>query len=138
MAKKSTKAEVKRRIRAISKLLLNGASRADILQYAIELWSISEAMVDKYIAKANEGFKQSAAFNNDAEVGKAINRLNRLYMAHIENKDYREALAVQKELNKLLGLYAPEKKEITGADGGAIIWSQVMRVDPDDTDDPFA
>lgn len=33
-----------------------------------------------------------------------------------------------------------ERNEVTGADGGAIElkWSQVMRVDPDETDDPFA
>lgn len=30
------------------------------------------------------------------------------------------------------------KQELTGAGGGAILWSQVMQVDPDETDDPFA
>lgn len=34
--------------------------------------------------------------------------------------------------------YNRNHTEHTGADGGAIVWSQVMRVDPDDTDDPFA
>lgn len=118
---KSTKAETKRRIKAVSKLLLNGASRADILQYAIESWNISEPQTDKYIASANKGFAQSAVFSSDEQIGIAINRLNRLYMYHLENKDYRDALTVQKEINKLFGLYAPEKKELSGLGGGAII-----------------
>lgn len=127
---KSTKAEIKRRVKAISTLLLNGASRADILQYATKTdWDVSDGMIDKYIAKANEGFKQSATFDNGVELGKALNRLQRLYMSHLENKDYRDALAVQKEINKLLGLYAPERKEVTGAGGGAIIIRTGMDLD---------
>ena len=31
-----------------------------------------------------------------------------------------------------------ERQEVTGKDGGPVQWSQVMQVDPDDVDDPFA
>lgn len=113
MAKKSTKAEHNKRVKAVSNLLLRGASRADIVHYSAENWGIKERQAHQYIIDANKGFAETAAFSVDDQVGIAIDRLSRLYLYHLDAKDFRDALSVQKELNKLLGLYAPEKRDVT-------------------------
>ena len=117
MAKKSTKAETKRRVKAISNLMINGAARADIVRYSADNWQVGERQAENYITEAYKGFRETSAFSVDDQVGIAIDRLSRLYMYHLEAKQHRDALSVQKELNKLLGLYAPEKRELSTPDG---------------------
>lgn len=55
--KKSTLAEVSKRVTEVQTLLLSGYTRYYILQLATK-WEVSEAQVDKYIGKANELIKE--------------------------------------------------------------------------------
>jgi hypothetical protein len=53
-----------------------------------------------------EYFRSCADFNPELETGKAIARLNLLFKNSISIQDFKACLAIQKELNKLLSLYA--------------------------------
>ena len=51
---KSTQSEIDGRINTVYKLLLEGNSRTQILQYGSEAWEISERQVETYIARARD------------------------------------------------------------------------------------
>jgi len=113
MASKSTNAVVQRRVNQVYDMLLCGASRAEIIEYSIQKeWGIVDKTIDLYIKKANLRFKEQSNVIHDEQFGLAINRLNNLYMKCMKIQDYKAALAVQKDLNALLGLYKPSKKEL--------------------------
>jgi hypothetical protein len=119
---KPTNAELKRRVNTVSDLLLMGSSRAEILQYIAEKtpWGISERTIDDYIARATEAYRKVAEFHREEQLGKAIRRLEMLFLRAMKVQDFQRALATQRELNALLGLYAPTKMEHTGENGNAI------------------
>jgi hypothetical protein len=94
-------------------MLLIGADRAEILQYATEKYNISERAVDELIAKANAIYAEIAKAERVEEFGKALTRLNNLYARSLKVQDFKTCLSVQKEISNLLGLNAPEKKDIT-------------------------
>ena len=54
LTKKCTKAEKSKRVVIVYDKLLSGFSRADIIQYMIENYKISESQIDKYIKEANQ------------------------------------------------------------------------------------
>ncbi len=117
---KATNFEAQKRVNTVYKMLLLGVSRADIIEYSINNWQISEAQTDVYIGKANELFKVQSQTVRDDEFGKAVARLQNLYEKNMKIQDYKAALATQKELSELLGLYPAKKQEHTGANGAPI------------------
>lgn len=111
MGKKATNAEVEQRVTAVTNLLIAGVSRAGILEYAgKQKWGIERSMIDEYISRATDIIKQSSIIDRDEQVGLAVRRLTDLYKTALAAKDTRTALAVQKEINQLLGL--PEAAQI--------------------------
>src|SRR5579871_6058262 len=97
---KPTDAELERRVSAVYKLILRGADRARILQYAAKQeWGVEARSVDGYIARAKTLLRKQADADRADELGKARARLNMLFSMALrgENPDLRTALAVQKE-----------------------------------------
>lgn len=136
MGNKANNAESEQRVNEVYLLLLSGASRYEIVQYAAK-WDIGWRQADNYIAKANARFEESAATVRDRELGKSIQRLNKLYQSLLKIQDYKGALQTQKELNTLLGLHAPSKLEHTGPGGQELTIKVVYEdalADNDDTD----
>ena len=125
-APKSNNAMVTRRINEVYQLLLDGLSRAEIIEYTANskdqkiIWGISDSMLDEYIARATAEIKLRAATDRDEEYGKALERLRNLYARNILIEDLKAALAVQKEINELLGLYPTKRIEHGGKDGSPI------------------
>lgn len=75
--------------------------------------TIAEFMAEWQEAKKSEGWKLVAAyfqncadFNPEIETGKAIARLNLLFQNSMKIQDFKSCLSIQKEINKLLSLYA--------------------------------
>lgn len=112
---KSNNAEMTERVNKIYDLIVLGTSRAQILQYVAEKtnWGVAERTVDYYIAKANKRLERAALYHEKRELGKAITRLNLLFLSAMKVQDYQRALAAQRELSILLGLNAPAKADIT-------------------------
>lgn len=110
--RKATDAEYEQRVTAVYGLILNGASRPDILAYAAketdkkQAWSVDDRQVDNYIRDARKLLKAHARVDRDYQLGQARERLNLLFARAMSIMDYKTALAVQKEINALEGLHA--------------------------------
>jgi hypothetical protein len=72
------------------KLTTDGASKADAL-----------AALDNVLTY----YKTLANFNPEVEMGRAYSRLNLIFLNGVKVQDFKTAIAAQKELNRLLGLY---------------------------------
>jgi hypothetical protein len=74
---------------------------------------LADEMKDWSAGKKSEGwqliaeyFRACADFNPELELGKSIARLNMLFMNSSKIQDFKACLSIQKEINKLLSLYA--------------------------------
>lgn len=130
MAIKPTKAEIAQRVSTVYDMLLVGSTRSQIIQYVANKtnWDVSNRTIDNYIQRANAKFEEDAKTHRERELGRALARLNMLYQKTLQIQDYQRCLAIQKELNALLGLYEAQKFEITGI-------KAYVSISPDDWDD---
>lgn len=104
--KKSTAAEVEMRTAKVAELLVDGWSRARICEYARETarWDVSDAQVDRYIAKARERIQADCSRDRKASYALAEARLEALYGKAVDADDLRLALSIVKEQRTLQGL----------------------------------
>lgn len=123
MANKATKAEKEARVNAVYGMLISGAKRYQILQYASsdkgekKPWNVTPRQVDSYIREANALIASEAEWHRSRETGRAIAALDDLYQRSMKVQDYQRALAVRRELNLLLGLYAPPAAQTLRLEG---------------------
>lgn len=110
--RKATKAEIGNRVNQVADMILQGFTRAQILQFITEKtsWGISERQSDYYIRKARDKFEEEAAINRRFELGRAMKRLDDLYRRDMAIQDYKAALQVHKERSTLAGLYASDPR----------------------------
>lgn len=101
---KSSKTIVNQRVLEIIEMLINGKSRISIVHYGSTNWSVGERQIDKYIAKARAIIQDEVVKNLEYDYAKAIKRYENLYQHALEEKDYRLALSVNKEITSLQGL----------------------------------
>ncbi|MDR0228744.1 MAG: hypothetical protein LBI72_06750 [Flavobacteriaceae bacterium] len=101
---KADKNTVQQRLGQIGTLLINGEKRENIVLYSSEKWSIGERQVDKYIARAKGLIEKSIKKSIEYDYAKAIRRYEDLYSKAIEEKDYRLAVSINKEITTLQGL----------------------------------
>lgn len=95
---------VRSREKEIAKLLIDGNSREDILHYTSK-WKLSDRQIDTYISRAKELVEKSVKRKIEYDYAKAVRRYEDLYKMSLERKDYKTALAVNKELTALQGLF---------------------------------
>ncbi len=120
-SQKPTNAEKRRRIHTAYKLLVTGKRTGEICSILMEEYKVSIATAQRYVREAGKRFDEVAAKERAQMVENSITRLALLFEEALRLRDLRTALSVQQEMNKLFGLYAPQKREITGADGGPIV-----------------
>ncbi len=98
--------ELEERLDSVKTLLCRGLDRTTILQYAAEMkWDSGPEQVDDWISAAMLQLAEDAgAIDTEAELGKALARLNHLYMNSAKVQDFKTDLAIQKEINKVLTL----------------------------------
>lgn len=113
---KSNNAEIEARVTQVYNLLAVGADRPEICQYASQHWGVSDRQAGRYIQRANEKFAEEGQAERTVERGKARKRLNELYKSLLRIQDYKGALNVQRELNKLYALYDPQQHDVTVRD----------------------
>lgn len=96
-------------------LVVSIRSRADVLKACAEDEELQLSRADAQVAidEAMRRINLAAAVDFDLELGKAKTRLAELF----QHANVKDALAVQKELNKLLGLY-PKKGAAAEPDAG--------------------
>lgn len=102
---KSSKYIINQRVSEVADMLIEGKSRNGIIQYGTKCWKVGERQIDKYIAKARDVIQQEITKDLGFDYAKSIKRYENLYSKAYEVKDYRLALAVNKELSTIQGLY---------------------------------
>lgn len=102
---KATQSIVLKRIELISTLLIKGDSRESIVQNTSKKWQVSSRQIDTYISKAKIAIEKSVSRNVSYDYAKAIRRYEDLYKLNLQRKDYKTALAANKELAALQGLF---------------------------------
>jgi len=101
--------EYERRVNEVFKRIVGGMPPYELLHYITSTFGVKKRQAKNYIRDANLELAEQAAHHRPGEIGRAIRRLNDLYSATMRVQDYQRALAAQRELNRLLGLYAPEQ-----------------------------
>jgi hypothetical protein len=121
---RSTAAEVARRVDALYDLLLQGVGRHGIQAYATSHgWEVSPRQLDTYTGRAKAQLAKAAERDHTVELGRALERLDLLFMKALADNDRPEARAVLKDTTELLGLAAAQRHEVSGP-GGAPLVSQ--------------
>jgi hypothetical protein len=114
-AKKSTNAVVARRVEAVLRLRIDGATFADIREYAGNPtppdtpWGVSDSQLWKYVAASDEMMKEQSKTKAGAYRRLSIGRRESLYARALQAGDYRTALAVLQDLSKLCDHYTDPK-----------------------------
>jgi hypothetical protein len=110
--RRCTRAEKRVRICEVVNLVVRGKSRADIVRIAAETWGIAERQTESYLAAAYLDLEQSAKFVARRELAKAMARLELIFNRAFEANRWRDALAAQMELIRLVGLDGPHRVEL--------------------------
>jgi hypothetical protein len=87
-------------------LLTNGMAVEAAEDYARKNGGLDADAAKALVSDARKRITVAADFARDEQLGKAVMRLDDLYAKSIAAKDTRTALQAQRELNRLLGLYA--------------------------------
>lgn len=145
---RSNEAEKEQRVNKVYELLVSGARRYQILQYASSTsdkkkdWKVTPRQVDSYIAAANALIAADSEFARPRELGRAIAALDDLYQRCMRIMDYQRALATRRELNTLLGLHAapaPQTVRIEGIDDAQLkVLSDALAAQGKSASDVFA
>ena len=118
MAKKSDAATIEKRIELIYRLILDGWESTAIVQNTtVRGWGVNARQVRTYIRRARKRMSDELEKYRQVALEEHIAARRKLRK---ETHDERVKLEVMRDEAKLLGLYAPERKEITGKGGGPI------------------
>lgn len=100
------------RAETVKTLVCRGLERKDIIAYGREKeWREEAGDIDHLIEAANADLAREASeLDTEIELGKAIARLNHLYQQTVKVQDFKTALSIQKEINKLLALKVTAEK----------------------------
>nr|BDD44604.1 hypothetical protein 11 [Flavobacteriaceae bacterium] len=103
-------------------LLIGGGSESLVEGFCVQQGMDPDQAKD-VVAEAKSRITIAADYARDEQVGKAVMRLEDLYAKSMAARDIRSALQAQRELNRLLALYADSRKgEDQGeADGGGTV-----------------
>lgn len=117
MSKRSTKAEVARRVGEIFPLVCDCFGLREIRAYVNQKTSWGAGVCDstlKYYAKlCRAQLKEAARFDRAEEIGAAKSRLERIIARASAKGKLSVELAANRQLSDLLGLAAPTRSEVT-------------------------
>ncbi len=104
---KSNRYTITKRVEMLIKDLCKGLPTFELVEKYTKLWNISDRQYFLYQLKAQKKLDKHAEFVASTELGKSIKRLESMLNTAIEFGDLKNGLAIQKELNELLGLKKP-------------------------------
>ncbi len=102
---KATKAILLTRLKDVAAYLIEGRSREFIVQYGSENWEIGERQADNYIKQARDLIAKEVVNDVKYDFAKALKRFEYLYNQSILKNDIKTAMAINKEIANLQGLY---------------------------------
>lgn len=105
MAKKSTKAEINKRISEVYTLLTQAYTYTEIVRYCREAWGIrASRTVDKYIKAATKRITNENAKDIEQIRAEANTRLDVLYHRAFKEDKFSDCAYIQSIKNKINGL----------------------------------
>ena len=139
MPAKADKLTTEQRTEAVYRLILDGWTVEQILQNSSKSWRVSDRQVYKYINAAWQRIEAVAAPQREEHLNRAIAAM---YQMLREAKSIKDKIAIWNMLARLMGLYAPERTELGGPDGGPVLiqmtWGDVDAGDGHDNDNGAA
>lgn len=103
---KSTNAVIESRLNVVTKMYLQGYSRAEILRYSAVYFKIKNRNADKYILKAKNAIKEIASQEKDYQRCLAFARFEDLYKNAYKDGNLAACQSIQCSINRLMGLNA--------------------------------
>ena len=101
---RSTKVEKNFRVDTVYKLLSEGNSRGQIIQFAATQWNVSPRQVDTYIAEARDKLLADCELERPAWVAEALQRLRTYEQAAYKSRQNQVAINAVQAQAKLIGL----------------------------------
>lgn len=107
---KSDAAEVAKRIEEVLRIRLDGAQYHDVLQYASEKgWGISDRQVSTYIRRADDLLVERQEKKRRRIIARRLSQREALFARAVNAADYRTALAILSDMDKLQGHYMADR-----------------------------
>lgn len=126
---KPTQTQKEARVGLVMELLLKGMHAKSILQYFAEQGiDISIRTVHNYIDEANQRYKEISRVDSEAEFNKQKARLEFLYNQLTEQKAYKDALPVLKEISALQGISNSENGDMVSRKDLVRIMNQMSTI----------
>lgn len=91
----------------------NGASNKTILDFLQNDLGYGQSYAYEILREARKKIQEIWDKNAEAHLEESKGQLEELYEVAIRRKDMKLALQIRQELNKLMGLYSPDKVDIT-------------------------
>ena len=131
-APKTNRGAIAARVAQILPLVIDGASEREILRFVAEQTSwahVSRRTVENYIARARKEIIACAADEASWHAAKALARFERLYWRASVKGDLGQCRQIQEAIVRLLGLAAPERRELSGPGGRPLETEATAHVD---------
>ena len=101
---RSTKVETEHRINAVYKLLAEGNSRSQVIQFVSEKWGVTDRQADNYMARAREKLLEDCEMERPAWIAEALARLRTYEKAAFKEKQNQTAINSVQAQAKLIGI----------------------------------
>ena len=116
MARKNSTLVVHERISAIVKQIADGVySTPDLIRFITNNYNVGKDQAHKDLRKARDYIKDNFNGERNEMIAELQMKLQHLYSLNFDKEDYKESRACLTDLARLLGLNAPDKKEISGS-----------------------
>jgi|TARA_Y100000361_G_scaffold154095_1_gene178127 hypothetical protein len=100
-----TAAEKQFRIARCSRMMANGATRSDLVQYAAHTWGISKRQCDEYIAEARKELEEDWNLDRQAFAAVLLSQLNIVHKKALETSNLAVTLGCINSAAKIARLY---------------------------------
>ena len=101
---RSTKVETEHRINAVYKLLSEGQSRSQVIQFCSEKWGVTDRQGETYMARAREKLMEDCEMECPAWIAEALQRLRTYEQAAYKQKQNQTAINSIQAQAKLIGI----------------------------------
>ena len=101
---RSTKVETEHRINAVYKLLSEGQSRSQVIQFCSEKWGVTDRTADQYMQRAREKLLEDCEMERPAWIAEALQRLRTYEQAAYKQKQNQTAINSIQAQAKLIGI----------------------------------
>lgn len=105
MSKRATQAELSARRKEIQELILQGVSSADIVEQMVTKWQTSNRAIREDMRYINAVWQETQPEEIQKNKNKNLERLEMLFNKALDKDQFKTALDIQREINKLQGLY---------------------------------